>query len=162
MSYEPLSEIKKALEKSGKEKSELWSCTDAKLYECLNYPVTDSVKEWTDEIHTLDKLVNEGFKYSYLKEMAKSLNCFDDRLNSIELLKRILKTKGINDDEINNIIDPLKEIRNLRSKFAGHRSGNEANKIKKDLITKYGDFKNHFRKLVERTDKSIKMLFDFS
>lgn len=159
LSYEPLSELKKALEKLGKEKNELWSCTDKKLYDCLNYPVTDSVKEWTDEIHTLDKLVIEGFKCSYLKEMAKSLNCFDEKLKSIKLLKRILEKKGINDDEINNIIGPLKEIRSLRSELAGHRSGNKANKIRKNLIEQYGDLKNHFRKLVERTDKSIKTLY---
>ncbi|MGB8657080.1 MAG: hypothetical protein WCE90_04765 [Candidatus Zixiibacteriota bacterium] len=159
LSYEPLSELKKALDKLGKEKSELWSCTDAKLYECLNYPVTDSVKEWTDEIHTLDKFVIEGFRYSYLKEMATSLNCFDKTLGTIKLLRKILETKRISDNEVTNIVDPLEKIRCLRTKFAGHSSGNEANKIRRDLIGKYGNLRNHFRQLVERTDKSIKTLY---
>lgn len=162
LSYEPLSELKKTLEKLGKEKNELWSCTDGKLYNRLNYPVTDSVKEYTDEIHTLDKLVIEGFKHSYLKEVATSMNCYDIKFGTITLLKKILETNGISNNEISNIIAPLKEIHFLRTKLAGHSSGNEANKIRKDLIKQYGDLKNHFRQLVGKTEKSIKALIQLS
>lgn len=158
LSYEPLSELKKVLEKLGKEKNELWSCTDEKLYNCLNYPVTDSVKEYTDEIHTLDKLVIEGFNSSYLKEMAISLNCYDKKLGSIKLLKKLLETNEISDNEVSNIVAPLEEIHFLRTKLAGHSSGNEADKIRKGLIKQYGDLKNHFRQLVGKTEKSIKAL----
>jgi len=160
LSYEPLSSLKKTLEKLEKEKGELWACADNNLCQRLNYPVTDSLKEWADEIHTLDKLVVEGFKYSYLKEMAKSLNCFDDKLGSTKLLKRILETNEINDNEVNNMIAPLEDIHFLRTKFAGHRFGNEANKIRKDLIARYGDLKNHFRAIVEKIDKSIEALLE--
>lgn len=162
LSYEPLSALKESLGKLQKEKSELWSCADEKLYQQLNYPVTDSVKEWADEIHTLDKLVVEGFKRSYLKKLAKSLNCFNEKLGTIKLLKEILNAKGINEQEIDEIVLPLEEIHFLRTKLAGHSSGEEAEKIRKQLISQHRSLKEHFRILVGKTDKSIKALLEIT
>ncbi|MBR9691048.1 hypothetical protein GOV08_05185 [Candidatus Woesearchaeota archaeon] len=158
LSYEPLSALKKALKELEQTKPELWSCANQKLFQQLNYPVTDSLKEWTDEIHTLDKLVVEGLKEAYLKGIAISLNCYDNKLRSIKLLRKILETKGIDGHEINEIISPLEKIHFLRTKFAGHSSGIEADNIRKDLIAEHGNLRNHFRALVEITDKSIKEL----
>lgn len=158
LSYEPLSALKKALKELEQTKAALWSCANEKLYQQLNYPVTDSVKEWSDEIHTLDKLVVEGLKKPYLRNIATSLNCYDDKAGTIKLIKKILETKGIDSHEINEIIFPLEEIHSLRTKFAGHSSGDEADKIRKDLIAKHGDLGKHFRNLVEKADKSIKEL----
>lgn len=157
-SYKPLSELKEALRKLQKEKSQLWSCENEELYEQLNYPVSDSIKEWADEIRNLDILVIEGFKHAYLKNLAKSLNCYDSELRSIKLLKEILKAKEINEEEINEIIIPLEEIQFLRSKFSAHIRGKKADSIRKQLIAQNGNLNNHFRNLVERTDKSIKKL----
>ena len=158
LSYEPLSALKKSLKDLEEEKPELWSCSNGKLNQQLNYPVTDSLKEWIDEIHTLDKLVVEGLKKPYLKKIAMSLNCYDDKSGTIKLLKKILETKGIDSHEINEIISPLDEIHFLRTKLAGHSSGKEADNIRKDLIAKYGDLRKHFRNLIEKADKSIKEL----
>jgi hypothetical protein len=160
LSYEPLSELKESLKRLEKEKAGLWACTDEKLFQQLNYPVTDSVKEWSDEIHTLDKLIIEGFKHSYLKTLATSLQCYDKKHGSIKFLKNILETKGINNQEVDNIISPLETRHFLRTKLSGHSSGDEADKIRKDLIKQHGDLKNHFRHLVESVDKSTKELLN--
>ena len=158
LSYEPLSALKKSLKDLEEEKPEFWSCSNGKLNQQLNYPVTDSLKEWIDEIHTLDKLVVEGLKKPYLKKIAMSLNCYDDKSGTIKLLKKILETKGIDNHEINEIISTLDEIHFLRTKLAGHSSGKEADNIRKDLIARHGDLRKHFRNLVEKADKSIKEL----
>lgn len=55
-------------------------------------------------------------------------------------------------------IDPLIEMRNLRTKFCGHRTGSEAVKIRNDLIKKHGSLKEHFRSLLQRTDQVIQTL----
>lgn len=162
LSYEPLSELKEALRKLEKEKAELWSCTNEDLYKQLNYPVTDSEKEWSDEILTLDKLVIEGFKYSYLKTLATSLNCYDAKFGSIKLLRKVLKAKGISDQEVDGIITSLEEIQLLRTKFKGHSSGNEADIIRKRLIAQHGNLKNHFRQLIDCTNRGIKALLEIS
>lgn len=158
LSYDPLLELRKGLEKLEEKKNNLWLCVSEDLYQQLNYVVTDSLKEWADEIHALDKLVVEGFNYSYFKKISKTLNCYNETLGSIKLLKEILKAKKNNEKEINEIINPLEEIHFLRTKFVGHISGAEANKIRKGLISKYGNLKKHFRDLLERTDKAIKSL----
>jgi len=162
LSYEPLSELKKSLENLGKKKSKLWSCANEDLYRQLNYVVSDSLKEWENEIHDLDKLVIEGFNYSYLKKLSKSLECYSEELGSIKLLGEILKVKKINETGVNEMINPLEEIHFLRTKFVGHSSGAEANKIREELILKYGDLKSHFRDLLKRTDKAVKLLLEAS
>ncbi|WP_333653430.1 hypothetical protein [Dissulfurispira sp.] len=158
LSYEPLSALKKSLQELEQTKVELWSCANKKLYQQLNYPVTDAVKEYADEIHTLDKLVIEDFRRPYIKKIAISMNCDDSKLGTIKLLRKILETKGIDSYEINEIISPLDEIHFLRTKLAGHSSGKEADNIRKDLIAKHGDLRKHFCNLVEKTDKAIKEL----
>lgn len=159
LSYEPLSELKSSLEELSENNSELWSCRDSSLYAQLNYVVSDSVKEWSDEIQTLDKLVIEGLNYSYLKRLGQSLKCYDKKLGSIKLLNEILKTEGINTQEIEQIISPLEGIHLLRTKFSAHVSDTtEREQIRRKIISQYGTLKNHFRNLVKQTDRGIKLL----
>ena len=61
-------------------------------------------------------------------------------------------------NEIEGIIRPLIDIHFLRTKFSGHRSGDEASQIKRNLIKQHGDLKKHFRDLLTRTDESVKTL----
>jgi len=158
LSYDPLSSLKSSLQRIQKEKIGLWVCNDEDLYRRLNYPVTDADKEWIDEIHTLDKVVIEGFSYQYLKSLATSLGCFDVTYGSIRMLETILGKKGISEEEVKGIIEPLDEIRKLRTKFAGHRTGEETTKIKKELLKKYGSLKEHFRSLLQRIDHGVQTL----
>jgi len=160
LSYEPLSELKSSLEELSKN-SELWTCRDSSLFTQLNYVVSDSVKEWSDEIQTLDKLVIEGLNYSYLKKLGQSLKCYDPKLGSIKLLGEVLKAKDINNQAIEQIVSPFGEIQFLRTKFSAHVSDTtEKGQIQGKIITQYGALKNHFRNLVERTDRSIKALLE--
>jgi len=119
------------------------------------------VKEWSDEIQTLDKLVIEGLNYSYLKKLGQSLKCYDPKLGSIKLLGEVLKAKDINNQAIEQIVSPFGEIQFLRTKFSAHVSDTtEKGQIQGKIITQYGALKNHFRNLVERTDRSIKALLE--
>ncbi len=158
LSYDPLSSLKALLKKMQEDKGSLWRCGDDDFYRRLNYPVTDAEKEWVDEIHTLDKLVIEGLQYPYLKSLATTSGCFDMKHGSIRMLESILAKKGISVEIIEGVIEPFHEIRFLRTKFAGHRSGGEADKIKKELIRKYGSLKKHFRVLLQRTDQAVQTL----
>lgn len=159
-SYDPHVRLIRGLKDLEKQKKELWSCKDENLWDQLNYPVTDSVKEWADEIHTLDKLSVEGINKSHLKKIAKSLDCFDPKLGSIQLLRVILESKGIDKEEIDEIIGPLVEIHFLRTKFSGHIGGHEAVEIRKKLIKEHSNLRNQFRNLLERTEKTIKEIIE--
>ncbi|HET6445728.1 MAG TPA: hypothetical protein VFI27_14225, partial [candidate division Zixibacteria bacterium] len=163
LSYEPLSELKASLEELSRNKSELWTCRDSSLYTQLNYVVSDSVKEWADEIQTLDKLVVEGLNYPYIKGLSQSLDCYDPNLGSVKLLGAILKAKAINNLEIEQIIAPLGEIQFLRTKFSAHVSDTaEKDQIRKKIVSDHGTLKRHFRNLVEKTDKGIKILLELN
>lgn len=159
-SYDPHSELIRTLKDLEKQKKELWSCKDENLWDQIHYPVTDNVKEWADEIHNLDKLVVEGINKSYLKKIAKSLNCYDSKLGSIQLLRAILESQGIDKEEINEIIHPLTKIHFLRTKFSGHIGGQEAVKIRKQLIKEHGNLRDQYRNLLERTEQAIKGIAD--
>ncbi len=160
LSYDPLISLKVSLKDLAEVKSEIWSCKDENLLDQLNCVVTNSTKEWSDEIGTLDKLVVEGLKHSYLKKMAKSLKCYDPKLASIKLLEGILKAKDIDQNEIDVIIAPLLEIHYLRTKASAHAGGQEAKKIQSKLISEHKNLNSHFKDLLERTDQSIKALLE--
>jgi hypothetical protein len=163
LSYEPLLQLKASLEELSRSKSELWTCRDSSLNTQLNYVVSDSVKEWADEIQTLDKLVVEGFNHQYLKGLSQLLDCYDHTLGSVKLLGAILKAKAISSAEIEQIIAPLEEIQLLRTRFSAHVSGTaEKDQIRKNIITEHGTLKRHFRDLVEKTDKGIKILLELN
>ncbi|MFX0197884.1 MAG: hypothetical protein ACFFCW_17315, partial [Candidatus Hodarchaeota archaeon] len=162
LSYDPLSALKSSLKKLEEAKKEIWNCPDERLFAQLNYVVSDSLKEWSDEIDTLDKLVIEGLRRPYLKRLAKSMNCNDEKLGPIKLLEQILVKKGGDQEEVNMIISPLTDIHHLRTKFSGHIGGKEANQIRKELISKHGNLKNHFRNILERTDKAIHEILELT
>jgi hypothetical protein len=122
----------------------------------LNYPVSNSLDEWAGEIHTLDKLVVEGLKYNYLKNLCQKLGCHKPDLGSIKLLKAILEARHIDPHEINEIVTPLAEMHDLRTKFSGHKRGKETAEIRKQIVSQHGTLKNHYRSLIERTAKAIK------
>ncbi len=158
LSYDPLLGLKESVEGLQKLWPELWECRDADLGRRLNYPITDSEKEWIDEIHTLDKLVVEGFRHPFLKQASIDSGCFSKELKDIRLLEKILESKNVNESEIESIVAPLAEIHLLRSKFAGHRQGDDVIRLRKDLVRKHGNLKEHFRSLLTRTDGAIKAL----
>ena len=79
------------------------------------------------------------------------------------MLGAILKTKGINIQEIGQIVSPLEEIHFLRTKFSAHVSGTaEKTQIRKKIVSQHGTLKDHFRNLVERTDKGVKLLVELT
>jgi hypothetical protein len=162
LAYDPLSALRGSLKKLEEAKKEIWHCPDENLFTQLNYVVSNSLKEWSDEIDTLDKLVIEGLRPPYLKKLAKSMNCYDEKLAPIKLLKQILVKKGIDQGEIDIIISPLTDIHHLRTKFSGHIGGQEAKQIRKELISNHGSLKNHFRNILERVDQAIKEILELT
>jgi hypothetical protein len=161
LNYEPLSELKATLVKLSQAKKELWNLTDKTLMDQLHYVVTDSVKEWSDEIQTLDKLVVENLNYSYLKKLAASLGISKLTLGSIKLIKDILEVKEIESHIVAAIINPFEEMQFLRTKFSAHTSSStERSQIQKKIISENGSLKNHFRNLIQKTDEGIKSLIE--
>jgi hypothetical protein len=110
--------------------------------------MTDSPKEWEDQILELAKVLVDGLSKTELRKIAKYLNCDDSQLGSIKLLKNCLEAKGLETDGIQIIIQPLQTLYGLRSTIAAH-AGRSAPDV---------NLREHHRKLVEDCGKSMERL----
>ncbi|OJX40221.1 MAG: hypothetical protein BGO78_14705 [Chloroflexi bacterium 44-23] len=167
---EPLRDLKQLLNEfpavstpSGR--IDLWqqpTGADANLIDQVHYPTGDSRQEWETEIIELDKLIIEGLCTKYLRKVANSLGIQNEQLGSILLLREILKIKGIAPDLSSSIIDPLYHLHDLRSKFAGHRAGSDAEQLTREIRNQYGNFSEHFRRLIVSLYEGLSILADLT
>lgn len=118
----------------------------------LNYVVTDSEKEWEDQIEALYQIVNEGLSAKNIKKLAVHLNCRDKKLKSGKQLIKCLETIGIPEEEYGVIGETLTEIWKLRSTIVAHSGSDEY---------PTDDLRIHYRNLIERCDKSMHKLSEF-
>lgn len=125
---------------------------DANLADHIHYLATASSKEWETEIVALDRFVVEGLNptLKHLRRVADTLNIVHDKLGSITLLRDIIIAQGIAPDIVGIIIDPLRELQNLRSKFGSHRKGTETTTMAREIRRKHKDLAAHYHELVER------------
>jgi hypothetical protein len=130
------------------------------LADQIHYPTGNSRNEWETEILELDKLVVEGLNLKYLRQIAKDLGIQDERLQSILLLREVLSAKGIAPDLVATVIDPIYELHDLRSTFAGHRAGSDAERVAKELRRKHRSLANHFHNLVVQIYEGFSVLAD--
>lgn len=165
---EPLRDLKYLLNEfpSAKEKDKVvpvWqkpTGADARLADQVHYPTGNVRQVWETDIIKLDKLVIEGLNLKHLRQIANSLDIRDEKLGSILLLQNVLSALSIADDLVAAVIDPLYELHDLRSKFASHRAGTDADQVAKDLRRKHQSLANHFRDLVVRIYEGLSILAD--
>lgn len=115
----------------------------------LTYVLTDSPKEWADQILELAKVLGDGLSKVELRKVAKYHKCDDSQAGSITLLKKCLEAKGVEAEDMQVIVQPLQTLYGLRSSggiaHAGKSAPNE-------------DLKLHYRKLVEASKEAIERL----
>jgi hypothetical protein len=156
--YDPLRSLIHFLQKLTDEKVSWWILRDKGLIKQAHYPVTRSADEWGEELHTLDKLLIEGFVVSDLRLRLISLGGnVDPQWKSIKLIEEILGLTST-EDQLKEIVTPLKELNSLRSKVSGHATGKEAKEIKANIIKKHKTFYSHFRQLCTRCDRAFRAL----
>jgi len=114
----------------------------------LTYVMSDSNKEWEDQILELAKVLGDGLNKTGLRKIAKYFTCDDPQAGSINLLKKCLEAKKLETEIIQSIIQPLQTIFALRSTGIAHM-GREAPDV---------NLQNHHRKLVEDCEKSMEQL----
>lgn len=158
LSYEPLRSFKNALRVFEVKCPEIFKIKGEKLLDQVNYPHTDSKKEWSGEIHTLDKLVVEGLDTAHISEIARQKGFVDPKAQSIQLIGKILQLSGVSSEGVDAILSPFREAHYIRSKVAAHLEGSDAKQKLKEAIGKYGSLKNHYYDLISRMDASIRRL----
>lgn len=111
----------------------------------LGYVITESRKEWEDQILALSQIIVEGLNTSYINKLAKSQGCRDESLGSIKQLGRILENVSLSSEDIKIIINPLNELWLLRSSIVAHSGGHLPKR----------DLRIHFRELLTNCDSAM-------
>lgn len=154
--YDPLISLKNKLGKLQRVNVAWWTLREEGLIYKCQYPFTASPDEWAEEILNLDQLIVEGLEKKWLKRKAKELQRDpDDRSRELKLLEECLIGLEFDEDHAYQILSPIHNIHNLRSKLKGHASGREAEKIKKEALTKFGSYRKHFENLCAECDESL-------
>jgi len=117
----------------------------------LNYVVTDSTKEWEDQILVLHQILVEGLNSKTIKKIANNYKCRESGLKSVKQLVNCLNVLKISKTDIETINGPLLELIHLRSKIVAHATDEEYPE---------GDLKLHYKELLERCDESMRKLAD--
>lgn len=154
--YDPLISIKNTIDtfpqaNFGSQNVPIWKLpklSTTKNVKTLNYVVTESTKEWEDQILTLYQILNEGLISKSINKLAKHLKCREVGLKSVKQLDRCLDKIGIGKKERTEIIEPLIELWRLRSTIVAHPGGGEYPE----------DLKIHYKELLERCDVAMRNL----
>jgi hypothetical protein len=159
--YDPLRSLIHFLNNLVDNQVSWWTLRDKVLVNKVHYPVTKSPDEWEKELHTLHKLLIEGFITSDLRLRLKNLGgTVSLEWGSVKLIEQILSLSP-DKNLIKEIMNPLKELNLLRSKISGHATGKEAKEIKAKIIKEHKTFHSHFRQLSSRCDKAFRALQSF-
>jgi hypothetical protein len=157
--YDPLFSLKQILEKFPvakvkNRKFHIWKMPDlpeTRDIKTLNYVVTDSIKEWENQILILDQIIIEGLCTQSINQLAKYLGCRNEELGSLKQLIKCFETLSIEKSEITIFSDPLLKLWKLRSSVVAHAGKNYPK----------GDLKKHNRVLIEDCDKAMRKFADF-
>jgi len=115
----------------------------------LNYVVTESTKEWEDQIMVLYQILIEGLNSKTIKKIANMYKCREKELKSVKQLIKCLEVLKITKSDIEIISKPLLELIRLRSKIVAHVTDEEYPD---------GDLILHYKNLLEQCDKSMSKL----
>lgn len=156
--YNPLRSLKLKLQ-SLRGNVPWWVLRDETLLDKLNYPSSNSSKEWSDEISTLSKVIIEGLDEKWLRKKATELKCNpDEQFRSIKLLKICISALGTEQRKINSIISGLASLNELRNKVAAHAAGDDAEKLKREILEQHETYRKHFIFLVTECDTAFEAL----
>lgn len=157
--YDPLLSLKEILDTlpTAKEKDKalpIWKLPDlsaSKDIKFLNYVVTESIKEWEDQILALSHILVDGLCKESINKLSDHLKCRDAKLASGKQLAKCLEVAGIKEEEILIFSSPLAELWKLRSSIIAHPGGKPPEE----------NLKKHYRGLLESCDKSMRKLSEF-
>lgn len=152
--YDPLAYLKHILEtfptaKEGNNELVIWKMPkspETRDIKTLNYVITDSIKEYEDQILILDQIIIEGLQAKSINKIAEHLSCRNKELKSLKQLIECIKKQGIETSDF----DCLRDLHDLRTMIKAHVS---SDRLK-------GDLKLQHRELIEKCDKAMYKLVD--
>ncbi|MBX3218998.1 MAG: hypothetical protein KF795_00685 [Labilithrix sp.] len=127
---------------------ELGTLPSTRNLDFLGYVVTESQKEFEDQILALTQIVVEGLNRGEINRLADALGCRDKQLGSIKQLAKVMESLMVPEDARGAILVPFIEVQNLRSSSVAHRGSGKLE----------GDQRVYYRELLRRVDEAMRKL----
>ena len=154
--YDPLNALKYKIKALDKSTHEWWQSRGDILADATRYPVTDSSKEWADEIMTFDQFLVEGFLVKPLRELAEAAGRkLDPSWGTLKVMQEVLVAKGLSGTEAKAIMEPMQRLHGLRTILKGHAALNKKRTSETEALEKHGSYRLHYTQLAEDCDKAF-------
>ncbi len=155
-SYEPLGVLKHTILVMDKNPPSWWKSRGTTLSDAVQYPATDSVKEWGDEVLALDQYLVEGFLQKPLSEIAKhGGRIIEAKWGSLRLLQEALIAKGTTEEHAKTLVQPMQKLHALRTEVRGHASTEKKKKAISEARTNHGNLRAHFTHIATECERSL-------
>lgn len=159
MDYDPLNTLKRAIRKLDESPPEWWQPRGEMVMNATRYPATDSPKEWADELLALDQLLVEGFLVKPLRNMAEAGGrTVDPKWGSIRVLHEVLLTKGLDESDARDVIDPIQRLHALRTIVKGHATQEKKREAELAARSAHGSFRAHFTRMAADCDRALSVV----
>jgi len=156
LEYEPLNELKHTVSMMDASPPPWWKPRGTALSDAVRYPVTDSVKEWGDEILALDQCLVEGFLLKPLRELAEAGGrTIEQKWASLRVLQEVLIARGRTEEDAKAIILPMQKLHALRTEVRGHATIDKKRKAESEARTNFGSLRAHFTDIVTDCERSL-------
>lgn len=117
----------------------------------LHYVVTESKEEFRTEIIKLASVVIDALSKDEIRKLARKIGCDDPQLGSIKLLASCLSSIKVDEQVIKEVISPLQELWDLRSKKGIAHMGELPKNIK---------YVDNYKEIVTRICTAISLLIE--
>jgi hypothetical protein len=156
---EALSTLKHRLRELHRLKVPWWALRSEGLIDKVLAPFTASADEWADDILRLDQLLVEGFEAKWFRRRCIEFGRQPDtNFGSLKLIEECLLGLEYAANDARAVVEPLRELHDLRTKLKGHASDDSASTLKKKALADHGSYRAQFMHLCVRCDSAVEEL----
>jgi hypothetical protein len=154
-----LNKLKRELRELYKQGVPWWTLRSDELMEKAHAPFTQAADEWANDVLALDQMLVEGFEPKWLRQKAVSLGRSPNTsFGSLKLVEECLVGLKFEEHDARNVIAPLRELHELRTKLKGHVSIESGRALKQKALSEHGSFRDQFLSLCDGCSASMERI----
>lgn len=129
---------------------------DIHFFESLHVPTSEEHLEFEQQILALAKILPDSINNSELEKLFKTSEAKKGSINTLE--KALISHFKVEETKAKELLQPLRDIQDLRSSGVAHRKGSRYKKVAESLALHKESYKNFFRKILEDVVGMLKQL----
>jgi hypothetical protein len=136
-----------------------WQLRAEDLLDKIHAPFSPAADEWGNDLLALDQLLIEGFAEKWLREKAQALGrAPKQQYRSLKLVEECLVGLDFEEQHAVTIVEPLRELHDMRTKLRGHVSNDSGRALKSKALSEHGSYRDHFLALCARCNASFEQI----